>query len=51
VKQTYSDCAKKFVNLKMSVFWDVAQCSLVETDGLFRDSYMHRSNDEGSKNL
>jgi hypothetical protein len=27
--------------MKMTVFWDVAPCSLVETDRRFRDSYGH----------
>jgi hypothetical protein len=39
--------------MKMAVFWDVAPCSLVDTDRRFRGAYYlyHQSHDGGSKLL
>jgi hypothetical protein len=39
--------------MKMAVFWDVAPCSLVKTDGSFRGAYClhHCPDDGGSKHL
>jgi hypothetical protein len=32
---------------KMAVFWDVAPCSLVDTDGRFREAYfLHHQGDQ-----
>jgi hypothetical protein len=41
-------------NMKMIVIWDVAPCSLVETDRRFRGAYglhHHRLDDGGSEQL
>jgi hypothetical protein len=40
-------------SMKMTVFWDVALRSLVQTDGRFRGAYSptHRSDDRYSKHL
>jgi hypothetical protein len=42
----YEGCKITFENLmatsmKMAVFWDVAPCSLVDTDQCFRKAYHH----------
>jgi hypothetical protein len=42
--------------MKIAVFWDVAPCSLVDTDGRFRGAYClhHQSDDrldDGGSNL
>jgi hypothetical protein len=48
---------KSSFRAKMTVFWDVAPCSLVEAYRRFREAYglnireNHRPDDGGSKNL
>jgi hypothetical protein len=46
----------KAANLKMTAFWDIEQCSLVEVYRRFRGAYClnhhrRRPNNEGSKQL
>jgi hypothetical protein len=40
-------------SMKMSVFWNIAPCSLVETDRRFRGAYCfhHHGHDNGRRNL
>jgi hypothetical protein len=39
-------------SMKMTVFWDVAQCSVVEIDRRFRGAYcLHCPDDGSSKHL
>jgi hypothetical protein len=40
------------MSMKMVVFWDVAPCSLVDTDPHFRGAYcLHHQDDETSVNI
>jgi hypothetical protein len=40
-------------SMKITVFWDVVLCSILETDRRFTDAYClhHQGNDGGSKHL
>jgi hypothetical protein len=40
--------ALKAASVKMIVLWNIAMCSMVETDGRFRDAYcLHNRPDDG----
>jgi hypothetical protein len=41
---------RSIYSLKMSAFWDIVSCSLVEVDRHFRDAYcLHREDDQTSE--
>jgi hypothetical protein len=52
------DVKKRFkvltaASMKMTAFWDIAPCSLIEVDRRFRGAYCvhHQGDDGGSKHL
>jgi hypothetical protein len=48
VSERFLIISKSSIGLKMTVFWDVASCSLIELNRSFRSAYcLHHQGDDG----